>query len=191
MLRLRAVSLLAACSLAVAGAGVPSAAAAPGPLGSSAAAADEWVPTPRPERAPQPVPLPTPEPAPKPEPGPKPWPVLTPEPTPTPSPRPGPTPSPVGVWGTGEGEQPRIHIQADGRLGGNDGCNAFGTTWRESGDNSIIIETDEWISTMRYCGWEWFPAARSGKVDGDVMTFSDESGKVIGTLTRQVTETRP
>jgi heat shock protein HslJ len=94
------------------------------------------------------------------------------------------------VWGAGEGEQPLIHIHADGTLGGNDGCNAFGTTWRESGDNSIIIETDEWISTMRYCGWEWFPAARSGKVDGDVMTFSDESGKVIGTLTRQVTETR-
>lgn len=169
MLRLRAVSLLIACSLAAAC--VPSATAAPGPLGSSVAAEEERVPTPRPERAPQPVPLPTPEPA------------------PTPAPRPGPTPSPVGVWGTGEGKLPLIHIHADGRLGGDDGCNSFGTTWKVRSADTIIIETDRWISTMRYCGWEWFPAARSGKVDGDTMTFHDESGNVIGTLSRQVAET--
>lgn len=187
MLRLRAVSLLIACSLAAAC--VPSATAAPGPLGSSVAAEEERVPTPRPERAPQPVPLPTPEPAPKPVPTPQPWPVLTPEPTPTPAPRPGPTPSPVGVWGTGEGKLPLIHIHADGRLGGDDGCNSFGTTWKVRSADTIIIETDRWISTMRYCGWEWFPAARSGKVDGDTMTFHDESGNVIGTLSRQVAET--
>lgn len=165
MLRLRAVSLLIACSLAAAC--VPSATAAPGPLGSSVAAEEERVPTPRPERAPQPVPLPTPEPAPKPV----------------------PTPSPVGVWGTGEGKLPLIHIHADGRLGGDDGCNSFGTTWKAWSADTIIIETDRWISTMRYCGWEWFPAARSGKVDGDTMTFHDESGNVIGTLSRQVAET--
>ncbi|HHU67386.1 META domain-containing protein [Corynebacterium sp.] len=165
MLRLRAVSLLIACSLAAAC--VPSATAAPGPLGSSVAAEEERVPTPRPERAPQPVPLPTPEPAPKPV----------------------PTPSPVGVWGTGEGKLPLIHIHADGRLGGDDGCNSFGTTWKVRSADTIIIETDRWISTMRYCGWEWFPAARSGKVDGDTMTFHDESGNVIGTLSRQVAET--
>ncbi len=165
MLRLRAVSLLIACSLAAAC--VPSATAAPGPLGSSVAAEEERVPTPRPERAPQPVPLPTPEPAPKPV----------------------PTPSPVGVWGTGEGKLPLIHIHADGRLGGDDGCNSFGTTWKARSADTIIIETDRWISTMRYCGWEWFPAARSGKVDGDTMTFHDESGNVIGTLSRQVAET--
>ncbi len=163
MLRLRAVSLLIACSLAAAC--VPSATAAPGPLGSSVAAEEERVPTPRPERAPQPVPLPTP------------------------APRPGPTPSPVGVWGTGEGKLPLIHIHADGRLGGDDGCNSFGTTWKARSADTIIIETDRWISTMRYCGWEWFPAARSGKVDGDTMTFHDESGNVIGTLSRQVAET--
>lgn len=163
MLRLRAVSLLIACSLAAAC--VPSATAAPGPLGSSVAAEEERVPTPRPERAPQPVPLPTP------------------------APRPGPTPSPVGVWGTGEGKLPLIHIHADGRLGGDDGCNSFGTTWKVRSADTIIIETDRWISTMRYCGWEWFPAARSGKVDGDTMTFHDESGNVIGTLSRQVAET--
>ncbi|HKM24622.1 MAG TPA: hypothetical protein VJY40_03150 [Corynebacterium sp.] len=165
MLRLRAVSLLIACSLAAAC--VPSATAAPGPLGSSVAAEEERVPTPHPERAPQPVPLPTPEPAPKPV----------------------PTPSPVGVWGTGEGKLPLIHIHADGRLGGDDGCNSFGTTWKARSADTIIIETDRWISTMRYCGWEWFPAARSGKVDGDTMTFHDESGNVIGTLSRQVAET--
>ena len=38
-----------------------------------------------------------------------------------------------------------------------------------SGD-PIVIETDEWISTQMYCGWEWFPAARSAAATSGART---------------------
>ncbi|HHU67385.1 META domain-containing protein [Corynebacterium sp.] len=97
---------------------------------------------------------------------------------------PGAPSGPVGEWGSPLPRQPRITVHADGTLGGDDGCNTFGTTWRESGDNSIIIETDRWISTQMYCGWEWFPSARSATVNGPVMTVFDGDGERIGELFR-------
>ncbi len=107
-----------------------------------------------------------------------------------PTSRPVPVASPVGTWGTGAEHEPRIGISDDGRLGGHDGCNSFGTTWRAAGESGLIIETGQWGSTMRYCGWEWFPAARSATIDGDVMTVHDASGTILGSLARQESDTR-
>ena len=35
-----------------------------------------------------------------------------------------------------------------------------------------------------YCGWEWFPSARSATVNGPVMTVFDGDGERIGELFR-------
>ena len=98
---------------------------------------------------------------------------------------PAPAASPVGSWASPQTNSPRISVNADGTLGGHDGCNAFGTTWRHAGENAIVIEAHEWISTQRYCGWEWFPAAHSAVVAGDTMTVRNGDGATIGLLFRQ------
>ena len=97
---------------------------------------------------------------------------------------PAPSAGPVGTWSSPQDNAPRITVGADGTLGGYDGCNSFSTTWHQAPGNTIILGS-HWMSTKRYCGWEWFPAARTATVDGDTMTVRNTVGAPIGVLYRQ------
>jgi heat shock protein HslJ len=94
----------------------------------------------------------------------------------------------IGTWGTestgtAPGE-PFIVIAADGTAGGSDGCNSFGgMNWTVSGET--ITFTDG-VSTLMACDGidQWLNGRATATVDGDTMTFFDESGAEIGTLPR-------
>ena len=90
----------------------------------------------------------------------------------------------VGEWGYTTGNQPRITVHADGRVGGYDGCNSFGTVWVQTPDGHLVFSRTAWVSTMRYCSWEWFPAARTATVEGNLMRVYDGTGELIGVLPR-------
>ncbi|MBM7832204.1 heat shock protein HslJ [Agromyces cerinus] len=94
----------------------------------------------------------------------------------------------IGTWGTestgtASGE-PFIVIAADGSASGSDGCNTFGgSTWTVDGDT---IEFTPGVATLMACEGvdQWLNAKSTATVDGDTMTFYDESGAEIGTLPR-------
>lgn len=93
----------------------------------------------------------------------------------------------VGTWGyENVPTQPLIHVNADGTVGGNDGCNVFSTTWHARDPFTIVFETDRWISTMRYCeGNIWFPAARTATSLGAALIVFDGHGNFLGVLPRR------
>ena len=96
----------------------------------------------------------------------------------------------IGTWGTKTTDtapgEPYIVIAADGTAGGNDGCNGFGgMNWTVEG--ATITFTDGAMSLMACEGVDqWLNQRSTATVDGDTMTFFDESGAEIGTLPRTV-----
>ncbi|MFC9560616.1 META domain-containing protein [Agromyces sp. NPDC056965] len=94
----------------------------------------------------------------------------------------------IGTWGTESADtapgEPFIVIAADGTASGNDGCNGFGNkVWVVEGDT---VEFSGGIQTLIGCDDvdQWLGRAASATVDGDTMTFFDESGTEIGALPR-------
>lgn len=94
----------------------------------------------------------------------------------------------IGTWGTETADtapgEPFIIIAADGTAGGNDGCNGFGgSTWTI--DGAAIAFTGGAMTLMACEGVDqWLNSRSTATVDGDTMTFFDESGAEIGTLPR-------
>ncbi|MGO3146245.1 MAG: META domain-containing protein [Leucobacter sp.] len=88
------------------------------------------------------------------------------------------------TWGDPDvKETPSITFDADGSLGGTDGCNVVGGNWTE---DEGTITLDQLISTLMFCDGvdDWFTDSVSAEVTGDTMVFSDKDGEEIGSLER-------
>ena len=86
------------------------------------------------------------------------------------------------TWGSPDSAgKPFITFTADGKAGGNDGCNIVGGSWTEK-DGSVSL--DGLFSTMMFCEGvdTWLSTATSAVVEGDTITFSDEKGAEVGSL---------
>ncbi|GAA3911097.1 META domain-containing protein [Microbacterium invictum] len=92
---------------------------------------------------------------------------------------------PVGTWGTVAERSAYLVIDADGSLGGHDGCNGFGGSWEQSAAEDPIVFADVYMTLMA-CdfGDQWLTAGRSALVDGDRIVVFDEDGEVLGSLPR-------
>ena len=94
----------------------------------------------------------------------------------------------IGTWGTATTDtapgEPYIVIAADGTASGNDGCNGFGgMNWAVEG--ATITFTGGAMTFMACEGVDqWLNQRATATVDGDTMTFFDESGAEIGSLPR-------
>lgn len=106
----------------------------------------------------------------------------------------GATTGPVGTWGEGYNtdKQPYLELALGqeqdanqaGFLTGSDGCNRLSGQWlmvdgeltfpQLGGTQLKCADTDSWLSQ-----------ATGGSVSGDVLTVTDTSGAVIGTLDRR------
>ncbi|MET4158147.1 hypothetical protein [Agromyces sp. PvR057] len=94
----------------------------------------------------------------------------------------------IGTWGvvvpgTGQGE-PYIIIDADGTAGGSDGCNGFGDlNWTFTGASIVFSDG---VQTLVGCPSvdQWLNQRSTAIVRGDSLTFFDEAGVEIGTLSR-------
>ena len=89
----------------------------------------------------------------------------------------------VGAWGRDAAGQPRLEFTEDGRFAGTDGCNRLFGSWEQDGAEVSFGMAG---STMMACEDvdTWLLGLHSGRVDGDVMRISDDTGIEIGTLTR-------
>lgn len=93
---------------------------------------------------------------------------------------------PVGTWGTAGDRSVHLVLEADGRLGGNDGCNGFGGSWSQA-DAEAPVEFHDVVISLMYCDGvdQWLNAGRSAIVAGDTLHVLGEDGAQIGTLPRR------
>jgi heat shock protein HslJ len=88
-----------------------------------------------------------------------------------------------GKWGSTDPGQPNLIVNSDGKYTGSDGCNTLSGTGTIT-DGAIVF--GPMASTRKSCPDvnTWMDQASTGKVDGDIMTVLNGSGKKIGTLDR-------
>ncbi|WP_211977845.1 META domain-containing protein [Brevibacterium sp. W7.2] len=90
---------------------------------------------------------------------------------------------PVGKWTSPEAGNPFLDFSDDGAVSGSDGCNAIDTTWTVEGDEITI---EPFATTQKACpGDQWLSKASTATIDGEVMTFKDDQGSVIGGLEKE------
>lgn len=90
----------------------------------------------------------------------------------------------VGSWGnTAKEHEPSLEFTDAGEVFGTDGCNRLTGSYTEKGG---VVNFGPLASTMMFCEGidAWLGQAATGKVSGDALIISDESGKEIGTLER-------
>ena len=85
-------------------------------------------------------------------------------------------------------------IFEDGQLGGNDGCNLYGTTYQTQG-SSLAIDTDKMMSTLMGCPEPVMEQAsafttllarvESYRMNDDTLELLDGSGQVLATFEAQ------
>lgn len=98
-------------------------------------------------------------------------------------------PDVAGAWGDpDERGKPSLEFTpaddgAAGEVGGNDGCNVLGASYKIADD---VIEFGVVRSTMMFCEGvdTWLSQAHTATVDGDTLHVKGEDGSEIGTLTR-------
>ena len=80
--------------------------------------------------------------------------------------------------------EPKLAFTMDFPLvSGSDGCNAIDTTWTVEGDEITI---EPFATTQKACpGDQWLSKASTATIDGEVMTFKDDQGSVIGGLEKE------
>lgn len=89
----------------------------------------------------------------------------------------------LGSWGSSDATQPHLVISADGRVTGNDGCNALTGGWTPGDDG---IRFDGVASTAKACPGIDTTLGRlaSAEVDDGVLIVRDESGVELARLDR-------
>ena len=90
----------------------------------------------------------------------------------------------VGSWGnTAQENEPSLEFTDAGEVFGTDGCNRLTGSYTEDGG---VVTFGQLASTMMFCEGvdTWLGQAATGKVSGDTLTISDESGTEIGKLER-------
>ncbi|GAA1328257.1 META domain-containing protein [Leucobacter albus] len=88
------------------------------------------------------------------------------------------------TWGKIDTEgEPAMTFTADGGAHGSDGCNIVNGKWTEK-DGKVMLS--QLASTMMFCEGvdTWLSQAATAVAKGDTITFNDESGKEIGSLTK-------
>lgn len=94
------------------------------------------------------------------------------------------SPSAAGTWGDADTRtEPSLVLAEGGALTGTDGCNRLHGSWTQDGDT---LAFDRVASTRMACPDvdAWLSGLARAVIDGDTMTVLQESGDVIGTLTR-------
>lgn len=90
---------------------------------------------------------------------------------------------PSGTWGSAGGGQPYLKLAVDGTLGGFDGCNWLGGSWRED-DGRVVFA--EMYTTAKACPDvdAWLARMAQARVDGNRLVVLDASGDELGALGR-------
>jgi heat shock protein HslJ len=91
--------------------------------------------------------------------------------------------APSGTWGSAGGGQPFLKLASDGSLGGFDGCNWLGGSWRLD-DGRIVFA--EMYTTAQACPDvdAWLARMAAARVDGDRLVLLDATGDELGALGR-------
>lgn len=90
----------------------------------------------------------------------------------------------IGTWGIpATFGEPSIAINVDGSANGTDGCNGFGGDWTI--DDGTLVFGDA-FTTQIGCDDidDWLAQRATATVAGDTISFFDEAGAEIGTLSR-------
>lgn len=93
------------------------------------------------------------------------------------------TDSPVGRWSATDPPQALLELHEDGRLTGNDGCNAMMGSWTKKG---LTVSFHQAASTLMFCMNvdTWLTGLSTGQLDGNTLAISNAEGDVIGVLTK-------
>lgn len=95
--------------------------------------------------------------------------------------------SPEGTWGDpGTAQSPSLEFEGgtSGDYHGTDGCNQIGGAYVQ--DESGVVDLGAMRTTHMLCEGvdDWLNHARTATITDETMTFFDESGTEVGTLTR-------
>lgn len=92
--------------------------------------------------------------------------------------------SPLGRWSATDPPQAFLEFHEDGRLTGNDGCNAMVGSWDRKG---TTVSFHQVASTRMFCMNVdmWLTGLHTGQLSGKTLSISNADGNVIGVLTRE------